>query len=292
MNNVIRGVVVVVFTYVLLKWRPQFVKNYNILPHPQTLAARVKLQAGPAGSGRPVYVYMSLDYPQLPEYGKYSIELIETYCNLHGYTFQVFDHSSEAAMSPYWIRVKDLHALLGATPPNSLVMYLDLDATVHPDHLHTRLETLVGALDSSTSHAWDMYAAVDPGFANFEMNTGIIIAKNTEWSKSFVRTWLANYPDGFWQKGADDTWTCSIPSTAGVINRCLWAGDEYEQGMFNRLYQRNVLGARRHILPVHTSLFGNKDATKPSFVVHLMGHTNKARARHFKEYFNRTASQR
>lgn len=286
-NLVFVGVMVVVGIYALLKWRPQLVKNYNIVPHPQTLATR--FQSDPAAANRPVYVYMSLDYPQLPEYGKYSIELIKAYCKLHRYNFQVFDHhSSPGAMSPYWIRVKDLHALLRATPPNALIMYLDLDATIHPDHFHTRLETLVNALDSSTSHTWDMYAAVDPGFANFEMNTGIIIAKNTEWSKAFVSTWLANYPKGFWKKGVDQTWTCSIASNMSFSNKCLWAGDEYEQGMFNRLYQRDILDARKHILPVDTSVFGSKDPTKASVIVHLMGMTNDARARHFKAYFDRS----
>lgn len=282
------GVVVIVSTYVLLKWRPQPVKNYNIVPHPQTLATLI--QPDPMASTRPVYVYMSLDYPQLPEYGTYSIEMIRAYCRLHGYHFQVFDHSSESAMSPYWIRVKDLLALLQATPSNALIMYLDLDAAVHPDRFGTRLETLVGKLDSATKREWDMYAAVDPGVANFEMNTGIIIAKNTEWTRAFVGTWLANYPRGFWKRGVDGRWTCSTGSTTSFINKCLWAGDEYEQGMFNRLYQRDILDARKHILPVDTSVFGNKDPATPSFIVHLMGLTDDARARHFKAYFNRTTA--
>lgn len=282
---------IIVSIYLVLKSRLQIVKNYNITPHPKayrgTLPSTDMFQFNETPRKKQVYIYMSLDYPQLPEYGKYSVELMEKYCNMHGYNFQIFDHSSNSVMSPYWIRVNDLYLLLNKTPKNALIVYLDLDATIHPDFFNSRLETLVDILDLNTNNDWNMYAAIDPGIVNYEMNTGVIIAKNTDWTKSFVKTWLTNYPKAFWKKDLkSNKWSCSnkADTSLSLINSCLWAGDEYEQGMFNRLYQRDILDAQKHILPVDTSLFGNKDPKKKSFIIHLMGYNNKTRLKYFKEF--------
>lgn len=273
------GLAIIITIYLVL------ITNYNIVPHPKTSSSIISLpKISLEKTNRKVYVYMSLDYHKLPEYGEYSIDLMKKYCENHKYNFQIFDHSSSSAMSPYWIRVNDLYALLNKTPKNSLIVYLDLDATVHPDYFHSRLETLVDILDLNTNKQWDMYAAIDPGIGKHEMNTGIIIAKNTDWTKSFVKTWLTNYPKAFWKKDTkSNKWTCSKTNSLNflLINRCLWAGDEYEQGMFNRLYQRDILDAQNHILPVDFSLFGHDNS---SFIVHLMGQNNKTRTKYFKEF--------
>lgn len=279
--------IVSLLLYIYLKFRPQIVKNYNVIAHPMTSLDLSSLNSSRIQhhqvSKPSVYVYMSLDYPKLPEYGKYSIEIMKRYCKSHGYEMYVFDHSNKSELSPYWIRVNDMHRLLKDTPKDSLIVYFDLDAIVHPDFFNIRLEDIINSLDRNTNSKWDIYAPIDPGPLNFEMNTGIIIARNTDWTQSFVNTWLSNYPKGFWKKDIlTNKWSCTINQNR--LNKCLWAGDEYEQGMFNRLYQRDVLDSKKHILPVDLSILGNSDPTKISFTIHLMANSDKTRLDFFKRY--------
>jgi hypothetical protein len=285
---VVTVVIVVLFIYIVLKNRPQIAKNYNVIAHPKTSLDLSTLNS--STHHRPVYVYMSLDYPKLPKYGEYSIEIMKRYCESHGYTLSIFDHQNTSEMSPYWIRVNDMHKLLNETPKDSLIVYFDLDAIVHPDFFNIRLENIVNSLDKNTNSTWDIYAPVDPGPLNFEMNTGIIVARNTDWTRSFVNTWLSNYPKGFWKKDIlTNKWSCTINKNR--FNKCLWAGDEYEQGMFNRLYQRDVLNSQTHILPVDLSILGNSDPTKVSFTLHLMANTDETRLSFFKRYLQLIDSQ-
>lgn len=261
--------------YMLLINRSQIIKNYNVKVHPKAILDNINDTYNFAF--KKVYVYMSIDYPKLPEYGKYSISIMEHYCKKHGYDFKVYNHNLESKISPYWLRVKDMYDLLQSTELDSIIVYFDLDAIVHPKYFSKRLESVLASLDDVTKSTWDMYVSMDPHPSNKEMNTGIIIARNTEWTRSFVGLWLNNYPKGFWKKDTLSLkWEC---------NNCLWAGDEYEQGMFNRLYQRDVMESQSHILPVHQSILGNHIPTMKSFTLHLMGHTNDKRLEYFQELY-------
>ena len=57
----------------------------------------------------------------------------------------------------------------------------------------------------------------------------------------------------------------------------MWAGDDYEQGMFNRMYQKNLFDAQEHILPVQTHILGNDNILTKSFTLHLMGYSDVER---------------
>jgi hypothetical protein len=256
----------------------QTVKNYNVEVHPKAVLENIK---NTNYIHKDVYVYMSVDYPVLPEYGKYSIAIMENYCRKHGYIFKVYNHNIQNKLSPYWIRVQDMYNILQNTRLDSIIVYFDLDAIVHPKYFSTRLETVLSSLDNVTNHNWDMYVSIDPHPNNREMNTGIIIARNTEWTRAFVRLWLSNYPKGFWKKDAVTLkWEC---------NNCLWAGDEYEQGMFNRLYQRDIMDSKNRILPVGTSILGNNIPSRESFTLHLMGYNDKKRLEYFKNLYEKSS---
>ena len=271
----------VCFFYMALMNRTQIIKNYNVKVHPKAILENIK---NSNYVSKHVYVYMSIDYPELPEYGKYSIAIMEDYCKKHGYNFKVYNHNSinHDKLSPYWIRVKDMQNLLHNTEHDSIIVYFDLDAIVHPKYFSKRLESVMASLDNVTNSTWDMYVSIDPNPGTHEMNTGIIIARNTEWTRNFVGLWLNNYPKGFWKRNITTLkWEC---------NKCLWAGDEYEQGMFNRLYQRDIMDSQSHILPVHQSILGNSIPTVNSFTLHLMAHTNEDRLKYLRELYKQLYS--
>jgi hypothetical protein len=272
--------IIVCLGYGILRTRPQIIKNYNIKVHPKAFLDNIyNHTAYKKHDSKKVYVYMSIDYPKLPEYGKYSIAIMRLYCEKHGYDFKVYNHNSVSNLSPYWIRVKDMYNLLESTEPDSIIVYFDLDAIVHPKYFSTRLESIMASLDDITNRSWDMYVSMDPYPGNYEMNTGIMMVRNTDWAQNFASVWFKNYPKSFWKKDANTLkWQC---------NNCLWAGDEYEQGMFNRLYQRDIMDSQEHILPVDTSILGNNSLTKSSFTLHLMQYSNEQREKHFREMYER-----
>lgn len=285
---VIICVIVLCLGYGILQSRPQIIKNYNIKVHPKAFLDNIDNgiyhKTLKKHDGKRVYVYMSIDYPKLPEYGKHSIAIMRLYCKKHGYDFKVYNHNSVSDLSPYWIRVKDMYNLLQITELDSIIVYFDLDAIVHPKYFSTRLESIMASLDGITNKTWDMYVSIDPFPTSYEMNTGIMMVRNTDWTRKYTSLWFANYPTGFWKKDTNTLkWEC---------NNCLWAGDEYEQGMFNRLYQRDILDSQDHILPVDTSILGNNSLTKNSFTLHLMGYSNDQRQKHFREMYERIIDPR
>jgi hypothetical protein len=250
-------------------------KNYHIYPHNNLKwnnKEAKELSKETFHSKEKVLFFMSIDYPEIPEYGKLTIKSLQNYCNKHNYTFKLFNHYKDKnKISPYWIRVKDFKEQLDSGN-YSTIIYFDLDVIINPFFFNTKINSLINKINTQSSYNWDMYLAIDPYRFNYEMNTGVIIVKNTDWTKNFINLWLNNYPQDFWKKQNSGKWECK-----GYNNNCLWAGDEYEQGMLNRLYDRNVLNCKNHIIPVPYKLFGNNKISNNSFIYHFMGLSSESR---------------
>jgi len=263
----------------------QVVKNYNIHPHPSTLLNKIVKENSVTSASTTssasidslavgtsftkVIFFMSIDYPEVPEYGKLTIEILQEYCKKHGYMFKLFNHrvatGKDKSISPYWNRVRDMSYLLDNYADYTII-YFDIDVVISPKFFNTPISNLMNNIDGYTKKQWDMYLATDPHYLNYEMNTGIVIIKNTVWSRNFVKLWFDNYPVDFWKKESQTgKWECS---------NCIWAGDEYEQGMLNRLYQRNIFNSKQHIIPVDYNIFGKHTIhdlkTDDCFIFHLM----------------------
>lgn len=231
-----------------------------------------------------IIIFISHDYQNFPEYGLYSRQLVQQYCKIHDYEFLDMDHKNQEQYSPYWLKIADLNILCENMPPNSIIMYLDIDAIITPSHFDVRLETILDKIDNSSNKKWDMYISIDPNIGNFEFNAGIIVVRNTTWTKNFLRLYLENYPKGFWTKNkSTHRWECL--NCIRTCKECTWAGDEYEQGMLNRLYNRNVLDSQNHILPVSTHIFGNPSVDIDSYTIHLMSTHDDKRLSYFKQLY-------
>ena len=257
--------IILILVYKLLMFFPQVFKNYDVLP--PLIVNKLKQLQNDTFNNK-IYIFMSFAYPIFPAYGEYSIKIMQEYCKKHDYTFYAFDNSSDNSISPYWLKVRDMKKLLNKeVPEGSIVVYFDLDAIIRPEMFDTSLGSIINSLDTLYDKTWNMYVSLDPFY--YEMNAGIIIARNTEWTRNFVDLWFLNYPKGFWKiNEKTHKWTC---------NKCLWSGDEYEQGMFNRMYQRNLLDAQEHILPVKTHILGNDNIITKSFTLHLMANSDVER---------------
>lgn len=259
--------VIAILIYIVNHYR--YRKFYNIHPNPETIRSGlniINIVPETKKDKNDILFFMSFDYTKIPEYGRKSIDVMRKYCKIHGHTFKIFDDHKDVDISPYWFRVHDIYNLLKEGNYKTII-YLDLDTIINPNFFETDIKGLVQMIDDTTGKKWDMYLSIDPGVLNREMNTGIIVCRNTAWSKKFVKLWLDNYPSGFWKRDKGK-WSC---------NNCVWAGDEYEQGMLNRLYERNVFDSKSHIIPVHYNLFGGKDINDNSLIYHFMGKSDRER---------------
>jgi hypothetical protein len=280
----ITAIIIIILLLIIIVYLRLFIninsKLYNVHSHPITKNYIINNSAcNNEKKTNNVIVYMSLDYQIIPKYGELSIKLAQEYCELHKYKFKVFDHSkTDNRISPYWIRINDMKNILESEPENTIVVYLDLDAVVNPKFFNIGITDFIDTLDIKTKKTWNIYAATDPALYNYEMNTGILIMRNTPWTRKFVSLWFDNYPKDFWKK-QNDKWNCKD---------CVWAGDEYEQGMLNRLYTRNVLDSKEYILPIDYSILGNTEINETSFMLHFMGKSDTNREELFTKLIKET----
>lgn len=225
-----------------------------------------------------VLIFNSYAYSdKIPEYATHSSLITKAYADNHGYDYKQYNHTPDI-MPPYWLRVKDTYDVL-MSGDYDVVMYLDLDATVHDFDLPIN--------DVIADNKYDFYIGADPlGFDrpdfNNLVNTGCFIVKNTVWARLFIQMWmnacmnkdgnLSGICESSW-KFIDKKWNCSD---------CKWAGLKYEQGALANLYIMNVNESRDHICIFEESIMSNKFPEKKSYILHLMGSTNNERTKIFK----------
>lgn len=213
-------------------------------------------------------------------------KIITEYTLRHGYTFQTFIHPDNE-MSPYWFRVKDLLYLISVLPKNTIIVYLDTDAVVRPEHFNLTIENVLNSINQSTKKSWDIYISsdppsLDPMYSSI-MNTGVFAVRNTEWSKDFIERWFAEYDHNMWSYN-NNNWTCNIKQSS---KKCDWARDGYEQGEFNNLFYKNKFNEKDRIIKTHWSQFASPDILEDSFIIHLMGQSNQYREQVFNEYLSK-----
>lgn len=273
-------IVILLTIFIILNYFLIDSKNYNISANPNVNNVNLHntLKNKNKNENTKVIIFISINYPQKPIFGKYFENVLLQYCKYHNYDFRLYDHSDKITnMSPYWLRVEDLYNLLFNTPENSIIVYIDYDAFINPKKYKIPIEQYINAIDKLTNKKWDMYIPTDPFIHTKEMNTGVIIARNTDWTKKFVQTWFNNYPKKSW-KFINNKWEC---------NKCIWAGDEYEQGSINRMYSNNILESKNHIIPIKYSVLSHMDYNSDSYWIHLMRYTDNQRLSIIKDiYYN------
>jgi hypothetical protein len=232
-----------------------------------------------------VYVFLSMNYTTLPQFAKYSMAVTRAYCERHEYEFLVFDHTQQhtkTVIPPYWIRVHDMIRLCNEVPENSLILYLDADATINPKFFDATLEHLVDEIDILTGQKGDFYIGSDPpnlipGCNERVVNTGVILLRNTRWSRSFLQTWWGKFDLERWIVNDVGKWSCQ--TEAGT--KCVWAQDNYEQGELNKLLSKHPLLLNK-ITIIHWSVFASGG---DGLFVHLMGRSDSDRVNKFNLYY-------
>lgn len=221
-----------------------------------------------------VFLY-SHDYSSIPEYNKYARSLLIEYCTRHRYRFVELNHAGNTEVSPYWLRVKDLIDMSNSHSEDTVLIYMDLDTCINPHYMDTRVEDIIHNIDSRQQE-WQMYIGKDANHTKY-INTGVLIIKNTEWSKRALDHWWSAYRPSVWSIQGG-TWKCKEGDAV-----CSWAKDNYEQGEMEKMYRTNTLNAKSNIAILHMDVVSNYMSKKnKTFIYHWMGRSDNDRERFFK----------
>ncbi len=175
------------------------------------------------------------------------------YAAKHGYEVQVIasDAVDLEGRAPYWGKLKALQACM--QDEDQYVVYLDADAFVMQQHqtLHHLLFSDIDLHVGDHGNEQGMWANV---------NTGVIILRDTKWSRRFLQQW--------WEAGAE---------TAFAHNAY------YEQTVLQHILQGGLHQTREHVAvyPAHvfnTALDLDLQDSSQHFVMHMMSATAEGRA--------------
>jgi hypothetical protein len=147
-------------------------------------------------------------------------------------------------------------------------MYLDLDVCINPKYNYLSINNMINAVDTIENHTSDIYIGVNLGST---ANAGVIIIKNTNWSKIFLNLWWNKYNSKNWNFDIENNkWICKVND-----KECTWGRDEYEQGEFNKMYENNELNSQDHIKILHYSLVSSNEKHRDNFIYHFYGYKEK-----------------
>ena len=120
------------------------------------------------------------------QYPKYSREINQKYCDMNGYDYYVEDEDEkiipvcmEEGVAFQWYKVFLLKKLLRERPEYDWYLFVDMDAIFISEN-----ERIENFLDNS----YNLMLADDVGHHSL-FNTGVIFAKNTEWTANFLEKW-------------------------------------------------------------------------------------------------------
>jgi hypothetical protein len=215
-------------------------------------------------------------YNKFPEFSNYTIKINKLYCKKWNYEYKFIEHDL-SKMPPYWLKVNDVVEYIHKD--YDYVVFLDLDACFIDFDIS--LDMLINKIDNLSGKKCDIYIGKDPPFSVIA-NTGTFIIKNSDFGKKFSKLWLSACMDNQnkitnkclnWDyDSVNKKWSCPL---------CLWAGINYEQGVFNYIYElyKNNIGL------LDMSFFTDDNINNKPFIYHAMSKTNDSRLNIFKNFY-------
>ena len=191
-----------------------------------------------------------------------SSELNMRYARLHGYAFYQYHDVMVPKYMVTWNKVRVLIDMLDRTK-HEWIMWLDTDAVVTNrsivlEDIITAAESLRNNSDSTSPTPEDgkLDLLVCDDIGGWELNTGVMLWRNTEWSRSILeKLWVMEH----------------LPHMRGA-----------EQGQLIQLLRREDPGRRHHHI-LHQSVFNTHPKVHHDglFIIHMMGFSEKERVMRF-----------
>jgi hypothetical protein len=212
-----------------------------------------------------IIFFLSFDYETLPSYYYKMLKILNDYCNYHNNKLYIFDHYNDTnKISPYWNKVADFIKLSNSykESPNTIIVYLDIDTCINPKYFNLSISNIIDTVNKIENKIGDIYIGNDPSPSEAG-NAGVIIIRNTDWSKQFLNLWWSKYNHNNW-KIINNKWVCRNQDKL-----CNWAGNDYEQGEFNNIYKNNDINSKDHIIVLNYSIISNNNFLTDAFIYHF-----------------------
>ena len=199
-------------------------------------------------------------YTKNVAYGKYAEEINKQYCEETGYDYHC-EKDTEKILSALesraatWYKPKLILEALNSTV--DYVLFLDIDAVV--SDTNQRIEDFI-------DEAYDLILAEDVGHHSVA-NAGVILVKNTEWSRDFLNKW---WDSAETYKGRDAKYleiTEDNLEKVGYFKNALW----HDQTCFTTLYN-NDEDIKKHVKIISNRSFNYRDYNQNNFIFHAFSY--------------------
>ena len=193
-------------------------------------------------------------------YGKFSEEINKKYCSDKGYVYHVEKDTDKIKgyiedRAYTWAKPK-LIAEVMQKYDCDYVLFLDMDAIVS-DHT-IRIEEFI-------DDHFDLVATEDYS-SHSKMNAGVLLFKNSEWSKNFLNDW---WEAGDYLRGNDCPALGTNSNQEGYYKNGLW----HDQTCLTILYDRNS-NIRNKIKIITNRSLNWREYNDNNFIFHAFGYGN------------------
>jgi hypothetical protein len=196
-------------------------------------------------------------YTKNVSYGRFSEEINRRYCQEHGYEYYVEKDDEKIRKiiedrAFTWAKPK---ILLEAMEKHDVdyILFLDIDAIVSNNQI--KIEEFI-------DENYEMVVTEDYS-SHSVMNAGVILVKNSDWSKQFMKDW---WDCGENLAGSDVPGLGGDDPQKGFFKQRLW----HDQTCFTYLYKNNKLENNIKII-THRSL-NWRDFNENNFIFHAFGY--------------------
>lgn len=196
-------------------------------------------------------------YTENVSYGKFSEEINKKYCELHGYSYHV-EKSNEKIKELIedraftWGKPKFLLELM-EKGEHDYILFLDIDAIVCDQSI--KIEEFI-------DENYDIIATEDYSSHSL-MNAGVLLIKNTEWSRKFMKDW---WECGGQLKGTDVPELGGDNPEEGFFKHRLW----HDQTCLTHLYKKNNLA--NHIKIISHRSLNWREFDQGNFIFHAFAY--------------------
>lgn len=203
-------------------------------------------------------------YDDKINYGIYSEKINSEYCKLNNYTYFCETDSGKITVAlngkaPTWYKPLLILDTFNKNPDLDYLLFLDADAVV--SDFNQKIEDFIDP-------NYDFVLAEDVGHHS-DMNAGVILIKNTQWAKDFLKKWWKSGEE-FTGKDAEELQIQTLLpqhiDQKGVFKNSLW----HDQTCFTLLY-RNDKEAKDHIKVIPNRLFNWAEPNQGNFIFHAYG---------------------
>ena len=200
-------------------------------------------------------------YDNRINYGVYSEKINSKYCELNNYTYFCETDFNKISLcldgkAPTWYKPKLILDVFLQYPDLDYLLFLDADAII--SDFNQKIENFIDP-------KYDLILAEDIGHHS-DMNAGVILIKNTQWSKDFLEQW--------WKSGEEFTGNDAkelnihtlLPQhmeQRGTFGNALW----HDQTCLTLLY-RNNKDVRDHIKIIPNHSFNWYEYNQGNFIFH------------------------